>query len=266
MKILLAGLGNMGKTYAKSLLASHNVKSADLYILDRKGYAEGAVAGILKENTYNEPGAFIDGCDVIILAVKPQDFQGLADAIKPFLKSRQIVVSIMAGITISRIQDSLGIEKIIRSMPNLPSQVGMGLTVFTSSEAITKEELFAVQNLINSTGKSIYAEKESMIDAATAVSGSGPAYVYYFMNSMIESAQKMGFEKHEAELLVSQTFLGAVHLQNSSDLSCGEWIKRVASKGGTTEAALKIFKGDGINNSIGKGMESALKRAQELGQ
>jgi pyrroline-5-carboxylate reductase len=266
MKILLAGLGNMGKTYAKSLLASHNVKSTDLFILDRKTYVEGSVHGVLPENTFTAANVFITQAGVIILAVKPQDFPALANAIRPFLHPGQIIVSIMAGITLARIKELLGIDKIIRSMPNLPSQVGMGLTVFTSSGEITKEELFAVQNLINSTGKSVYVEKEEMIDAATAVSGSGPAYVYYFMDAMITSAREMGFQKHEAELLVAQTFLGAIHLQNSGDLSCSDWIQKVASKGGTTEAALKIFNAHGMVASIGSGMEAALKRAQELGQ
>lgn len=265
MKILLAGLGNMGKTYAKSLLASHNVRSADLYVLDRKPYAAGSIHGLLPENTFTNAKDFIAKADVIILAVKPQDFPVLAETVKPYLGKSQIVVSIMAGITIEKIKGLLGIDKIIRSMPNLPSQVGMGMTVFTSSESITKEELFSVQNLINSTGKSVYAENEEMIDAATAVSGSGPAYVYYFMNAMIESAQKMGFAKHEAELLVNQTLIGAIHLLNSGDLSCSEWIKKVASKGGTTEAALASFEQDRMNVLISDGMNSALKRATELG-
>ena len=126
-------------------------------------------------------------------------------------------------------------------MPNLPAQVGEGMTAFTSSDQVTRIELVMVQNLINTTGKSIYVENEQYIDAATAISGSGPAYVYYFMDAMIQAAGDMGFSESEAELLVSQTFIGAADLYSKSNFSCKDWIKKVSSKGGTTEAAMKSF-------------------------
>jgi pyrroline-5-carboxylate reductase len=123
-----------------------------------------------------------------------------------------------------------------------------------------------VQNLLNTTGKTVYVERESAIDAATAISGSGPAYVYFFMNSMIEAARGMGFSDSEAELLVSQTFAGALDLYKKSDLSCADWISRVASKGGTTEAALRSFEANSLHNDIVAGANAALERAVELGQ
>ncbi|TNE57358.1 MAG: pyrroline-5-carboxylate reductase, partial [Bacteroidetes bacterium] len=127
-------------------------------------------------------------------------------------------------------------------------------------------ELVMVQNLINTTGKTLYVEQEDMIDAATAISGSGPAYVYYFMQAMIEAARDMGFSESEAELLVGQTFTGAVDLYNKLDHSCAAWITKVASKGGTTEAALRIFREKALHEDIVAGANAALKRAQELGQ
>ena len=135
-----------------------------------------------------------------------------------------------------------------------------------SQQETDKKEFFIIQNLINTTGKSVYVEDENMIDAATAVSGSGPAYVYYFMEAMIQAAVKMGFTLSQAELLVNQTFMGAVHLHNQSEFTCGEWINRVASKGGTTEAALKVFKENTVNEKIDSALDAALKRAKELGR
>ena len=172
----------------------------------------------------------------------------------------------MAGVRMDTIGQALGMRKITRAMPNLPAQIGEGVTAFTSTDEVTRIELVMVQNLLNTTGKTLYVERENMLDAATAISGSGPAYVYYFMNAMIEAAKEMGFSPSEAELLVSQTFTGALGLYNKSDLSCENWINKVASKGGTTEAALRVFKDSNIHQSIQDGANAALNRAQELGK
>lgn len=151
-------------------------------------------------------------------------------------------------------------------MPNLPAQIGMGMTAFTSSDEVTRIELVTVQNLLNTTGKAIYLDSEELIDAATAISGSGPAYVYYYMNAMIEAAKKLGFSESQAELLVGQTFMGSVHLENRNNLSCKDWIAKVSSKGGTTEAAIKKFDNQEVHDHIIKGLEAAHNRAIELGK
>jgi pyrroline-5-carboxylate reductase len=188
-----------------------------------------------------------------------QEIQGLTDP-------GQVLLSIMAGVRMETMAQALGMRKITRAMPNLPAQIGAGVTAFSSMDEVTRIELVMVQNLLNTTGKTVYVDKEDMLDAATAISGSGPAYVYYFMHAMIEAAKQMGFSPSEAELLVGQTFTGAIDLYNKSDLSCQEWISKVASKGGTTEAALKIFQEKGIYEGITAGANAALKRAGELGK
>jgi pyrroline-5-carboxylate reductase len=162
------------------------------------------------------------------------------------------------------ISNALGTAKIIRAMPNLPAQIGTGMTVFTSSEEVTRIELVMVQNLLNSTGKAIYVENEDAIDAATAISGSGPAYVFYFMQSLIESAKDMGFSQAQAELLTYQTFKGAVDLFNKYDFTCEEWIAKVSSRGGTTEAAFNKFNENHLKKDFQSGVNMALTRAKEL--
>ncbi len=255
----------MGKTYARSFLASRFITSTDLYILERSSESVASVKEVPQGNIRHQAGEFISQTDIIILAVKPQDFPALAKQIMPYIHQEQIVLSIMAGIKIASIYEALGATKIVRAMPNLPAQIGMGMTVFTSSADIDKKELFILQNLINTTGKSVYVEDETKIDAATAISGSGPAYVYYFMEAMIQAGVKMGFTLSQAELLVNQTFMGAVHLHNQSELTCEEWINRVASKGGTTEAALKVLSENTVNNNIESALFAAFNRAKELG-
>lgn len=265
MKLLIIGVGNMGKTYAKSLLANHFIQPEHLYLFDSKPVVEPFFKEVSLDNILTEAKPSISLADIIILAVKPQDFDALSSTIAPYLHSEQIILSIMAGVTMSHISNQLKVHKVVRAMPNLPANIGMGMTVFTCTNALDKKELFIVQNLLNATGKSIYVENENLIDAATAISGSGPAYVYYFMQAMIDKAMAMGFSKAEAELMVNQTFMGAVHLHNQFDFTCQEWITKVASKGGTTEAALKSFEANNLQNAIAQGLQEALNRANELG-
>lgn len=266
MKILIIGGGNMGMTYAQSFLRAHITTPEDMMILEK---SEEKAVELAKKNigtVFGHAEDCLHIADLIILAVKPQDCDKLFESLRPMVNPQQVFLSIMAGVKIETIVNSLGAPKVIRSMPNLPAQVGMGMTAFTSSDDVTRIELVMVQNLINTTGKSIYVEKEEAIDAATAISGSGPAYVYYFMDAMIKAALEMNFSESEAELLVKQTFRGAVDLYNKSDFTCEEWIKKVSSKGGTTEAAMRSFVKNEVYKDIIEGANAALNRAVELGQ
>lgn len=266
MKILIIGGGNMGLTYAQSFLRSHITDKANMMILERSPDKAASLATKGIGTVCNHPADCLKGADLIIFAVKPQDAPALFDSIRTYVNSQQVFLSIMAGVKIATICESLKVTKVIRAMPNLPAQIGMGMTAFTCSDEVTRLELVMVQNLINTTGKSIYVEKETSIDAATAISGSGPAYVYHFMKAMIQAAKKMGFSDSEAELLVSQTFKGAVDLYNKNDFTCEEWISKVASKGGTTEAAIASFVANKVESDIIAGADAAHARAVELGK
>lgn len=265
MKVLIIGSGNMGKTYARSFLSSRFIEAKDLFILCKTKLQSDLPIEIPDANIMDVAKELISKVDIIILAVKPQDFSNLASQIKFFIKRDQLILSIMAGIKMNTLSVSLGANKIIRSMPNLPAQIGMGMTVFTASNELDRKELFIIQNLINTTGKSVYVDDETLVDAATAISGSGPAYVYFFMEAMIQSAIKIGFTLSQAELLVNQTCMGAVHLHNQSEFTCREWIDKVASRGGTTEAALRILKAGNVNENIESALFAAFERAKELG-
>lgn len=266
MKILLIGGGNMGLTYATSFLKAHVATAADMMILEKSEIRAKELAKKNIGTVYGRPEDCMLIADVIILAVKPQDTPALFKSIGQFTNENQVFLSIMAGVKMEAISIGLGVTKVIRAMPNLPAQIGMGMTAFTSADAVTRSELVSVHNLLNTTGKTIYLDDENMIDAATAISGSGPAYVYFFMNAMIEAAKSLGFTPSQAELLVEQTFLGSVHLQNRNSLSCSDWIQKVASKGGTTEAALKVFQSTRVNKDIKNGAKAAFDRAVELGE
>lgn len=215
---------------------------------------------------YGVPDACLKQADLIILAVKPQDAPALFEKISMMVEEQQVFLSIMAGVKINSIQRALKVKKVIRAMPNLPAQIGMGMTAFTSSDEVTRIELVMVQNLLNTTGKTVYVENENFIDAATAISGSGPAYVWYFMDAMMTAARKMGFSLSESELLVGQTFRGAIELYSKTNFSCEEWIQKVSSRGGTTEAAMKSYQANLVHEDIIAGAQAALDRAIELGK
>ena len=265
MKIAIIGFGNLGKTFASSFIKSRFIKSEDIHVVTRTLPKPEMTLGIPMANFQNIPTEDIAGMDILILATKPQDFDEVANRLVGLVSEEQMVLSVMAGVSIEKIKEKLNVKKVIRSMPNLGTQIGLGMTVFSASAETDRKDLFIVQNLINTTGKSIYAEDESLINPATAVSGSGPAYVFYFMNAMIKAAEKFGFSSSEAEVLVHQTFLGAINLQSASDLSNEELIVKVASKGGTTESALKVFNTHDLDKIIAEAMCSANQRAIELG-
>ena len=266
MNVLIVGGGNMGLTYAQAFLRSHVTTKEQLMILEHLPEKAAQLRSLNIGSIYLDSKDCIHKADVIILAVKPQDSMALFEQMRPNTDKGQVFLSIMAGVKIAAIQKFLGVQKVIRAMPNLPAQIGQGMTAFTAADEVTRLELVMVQNLLATTGKAVYVENEDMIDATTAISGSGPAYVYFFMDALIQAAQQMGFTQSEAELLVVQTFTGAVDLFNKSNFTCNEWIQRVASRGGTTEAALNSFKNNSLHQDIIDGATAALKRSIELGK
>ena len=266
MKILIIGGGNMGLTYARSFVRAHITSRLDLRLLARSPERVAALAAHEIGTAWGTPAECVPGADILILAVKPQDSAALFAQLAGLVQPQQLVLSIMAGVRIDTLRRALGTPKIIRAMPNLPAQIGMGMTAFTSTDEVTRAELVQVQNLLSTTGKTVYVETEAAIDASTAISGSGPAYVYYCMGALMEAAAGMGVGPAEAELLVSQTFRGAVELYAQAGLSSDEWIARVASKGGTTEAALRAFGAGAVREGLMAGAEAARNRAEELGR
>ncbi len=265
MKILIIGGGNMGQSFAKSFLHNHISDIENFSVIETNVATYPNLEKLGIKNIYHQPDTFIEKFDLIVLAVKPQNFEGLSQSLQGFISSDQVVLSIMAGISIQTIQEHLHIKKIIRAMPNLSAQIGMGMTVFTSSDSVSRIELVTVQNLLESTGKNLYVSNENLIDAGTAISGSGPAYVLYFMQTMMESAKDLGFTTSQAEMLTSQTFKGIVEFYQNSNENFTELIKKVSSKGGTTEAAFNVFEENKVNVSIQDAIMAAYNRAVELG-
>lgn len=266
MKVLVIGGGNMGLTYAEGMSKSSLLSRHKLMIYDKSPDLILSLRKIEHFDVYDDIEECLPKADIVFLAVKPYHCASLFDEIKHLMNDDQIVVSIMAGVTIEYIQAGLGIQKVVRAMPNLPAQVGRGVTSYTEAKEISRVELIMIRSLLDTTGESIRVENENFIDASTGISGSGPAYVFYFMQSMLEAALKMGFSKNDSKVLVSETFGGAIELFNQSDLSPDTWMDRVASKGGTTRAALDSMEDNNVKELIKDAAYAAFDRAVELGK
>lgn len=254
----------MGMAFARSFLQYDLVKKDNLLLIEKNQERSEALQSAREGVVVSTINGQIGDYDLVILSVKPQDFTSISEDLKQVLKHDQVVLSIMAGITIERIQNELNHQLVVRAMPNTPAMLGMGITGFTAAEGISFSKLLKIENLINATGRSVFIEDESMIDAVTALSGSGPAYFYYIVKHMVEAGKKMGFDEGMSQLLVKQTMLGAYHLINNAEKDLDDLIKAVASKGGTTEAALKVFEESKLSDGLVNGILAAEKRAKEL--
>lgn len=254
----------MGMAFAKSFVQYNLVKPDDLTLIEKSADRSAALrqerAGVVVDTVSSRVGE----TDLIILSVKPQDFSSVHESLRAVIQPQQVVLSIMAGIPIAQIQEKLNHPLVIRAMPNTPAMLGMGITGFTAAKEVDGAILRRVENLINATGRSIFLEDESMLDAVTALSGSGPAYFYYVVKAMIDAGRQMGFDDAVSALLVKQTMLGAYHLINTADKSLDELINAVASKGGTTEAALRAFENGALADTLVAGIKAAQVRSTEL--
>lgn len=263
MKIGIAGFGNLGQIYAKSLIKYNLAQREHIYILAR---SEATVEVARKEGFryIGENPECLGDAEVVFICVKPQDFAGIATLLKRCLTPNQLLISVMAGVTISQLQKMLAHKNIVRAMPNSPIELGMGMTVYCTSSELKLEHLRKAEQLLGTTGRTMFLEQEQLMDAVTALSGSGPAYFYFFVKCLIEAGVEMGFDKSVSSLLVKQTMLGAYHLLNNSEDDIETLIAKVASKGGTTNAAFLEFEKSNIKAIIEKGILEAEKRGREL--
>lgn len=254
----------MGLIYARAFL-KYNIVSKENLLLAEKNESrkeELTKLNVGEVTVTNDPK--IAESDIVIIAVKPQDFEALASEIKPVLHSAKCIVSIMAGMKIERIEELLNNFNIIRAMPNSPAELGMGMTAFTASKTLPIEQIRKAENLLATTGRTVFFENEDLLDAVTALSGSGPAYFFYLVKHMIEAGKEMGFDEATSAMLVKQTMLGSYHLINNANKSLDDLIKAVASKGGTTEAALSVFNESCVGENLQKGIISARDRAGKI--
>ena len=200
----------------------------------------------------------------IIIAVKPQTYPVLAEEIAPLLHPGQVVVSIMAGITVNEIAESIDHPRVIRAMPNIPAHIGKGVTVYYPSPSITHSEWRRAERALVACGACIPVCDENDIDKATAISGSGPAYGFYLAEQMCKEACELGFSEEEARELVHLTLKGSLELWEAGSDRVEDLRRKVTSPGGTTEAAIDHFEDAQVGINIRRGIRKSFERAREL--
>lgn len=204
--------------------------------------------------------------DAVILSIKPQRLSKVLAGLAGGIPEQAVVLSIIAGATIQMISDGLKHPAVVRSMPNTPAQIGEGITVWTTSPAVTPEQRGFACQILSALGKEVYVEEESQLDMATALSGTGPAYVFLFMEAMIDAGVHMGFPRRIAEQLVQQTILGSVSYYEKNKVHPAQLRNQVTSPGGTTAAALYYLEKAGFRTALSRAIWAAYERSQELGK
>lgn len=255
MKIYIIGTGVMGSAISKVLSS----KGEKVFVYD-KSFTK---TRLLAKNRYiTEDRNFtnLPKADFVILAVKPYHMPEVADDVRSKIKLSATLISIAAGVKISRIQKLFNQQKVVRIMPNLGISVGEGIAAWTSS-GLKPREKAAVKKLINKFTEN-FEVKENQLDAVTAISGSGPAYFFYFAEGLEKAAKDFGFKPIQARKLVEKTFSAAAALQKGKDYN--QLIKQVASKKGTTEQAIKSFQQSKLREIVKKAVKAAYKRAKEI--
>lgn len=204
--------------------------------------------------------------DVVVLAIKPQNLAGVVAELNGQLKSAQLVLSIIAGVRINTLCLGLNHNCVVRAMPNTPAQIGEGISVWTATAEVTEQQKGWAGSVLGAMGKEIYVDDEKYIDMATAVSGSGPAYIFLFVESLVEAAVHIGLPRDMAQELVLQTLLGSGHFLQKSGKEPLELRRMVTSPGGTTaEALLQLEKGQ-FTELVKQAVEAAYDKTKRLGE
>lgn len=264
LKICFIGGGNMAQALIGGL-ADKLTAASNIHVVDINHDALASLSKQFGVQTASALGSEVAAADVLVLAVKPQQMHEVASNLVPHLRG-QLVLSIAAGIRAIDLSRWLnGHQAIVRTMPNTPALIGKGVTGMTASAGVSPDQRETANAILQAVGQTVWLEDESQLDAVTAISGSGPAYVFYFLEAMQEAALNLGLTAEQGYALALATFTGASALAAQSPESARVLRERVTSKGGTTHAAITSMQTAGVGEAIAAAVQAAAKRSQEMG-
>lgn len=204
--------------------------------------------------------------DVLVLSCKPQNFQRVSADIKGVIQKGTLVISILAGVPINQLVDGLGHEMVVRAMPNLAAQIGQGITVWCPRSSVTDQQLNATRQILTSIGEEVKVDDEKYLDMATALSGSGPAFIFMFMEALIDAGVHIGFPRNLAKQLVTETMVGSIEVAKQSEKHLAELRNEVTSPAGTTTRGLYEMEKGGLRTIVIDAIQSAHNRCIQLAQ
>lgn len=265
MNLAFIGGGMMGEAMIAGAIRNDVADPGGIAVCDIVATRRKVLASQYKVKVFDKPGEAINGADIVVLAVKPQEFATAAKQLASALQSGQTVMSIMAGVRIETIAEALGHESVVRAIPNTPAQIGESMSVWTATSAVKGNARDEVRLLLGVLGKEIYVDSEKYVDMATAVSSSGPAYVFLIMEAMIDAAVHIGLRREMATPMVIQTLLGSARYAQESGRHPADLRNQVTSPGGTTTEGLLVLEDAGLRAAFTEAIQAAYERAQELG-
>ena len=261
--IAFIGGGNMASAIVGGLIKSGRA-AASILVVDPGATQRDKLHADFGVRTLAAADATLLTATMLVWAVKPQFFQAAAAPCAPYVGAA-LHLSVMAGIRSDAIARATGAARIVRSMPNTPALIGQGIAGLYAREAVTAEDRAQVEAVLAPTGQTLWVAREEDLDAVTALSGSGPAYVFYFVEAMVQAARDMGLSTEQGKQLALATFAGATALAQASIETPEVLRERVTSKGGTTHAALAALEASGVKAAIVAALRAAQQRARELG-
>jgi len=265
MKIAFIGGGVMAEAMIRSLVDKELAVPASITASDINPERCQALRQRYNIMTTSDNKSALQSAENVILAVKPQALGEVMDELRGKFDPQQLVLSIVAGAPVSTLSRGLAHETIVRAMPNMPAQIGQGISVWTAAEAVSEERRKVAQSILAALGKEVYVPDEGYIDMATAVSGSGPAYVFLIIEALIDAAVHIGLPRSLAEELVLETVLGSAALAQSWRRHPAELRNMVTSPGGTTaEGLLELEKG-GLRAMLDQAIKAGYEKARRLG-
>jgi pyrroline-5-carboxylate reductase len=265
-KLGFIGAGNMATALVKGLITSGRYHSNQLMASDKDEEMLRKISEQFGLKGHASNGDLVREGQIIVLAVKPQSMKEVLEDVKEEIRDDHLIISIAAGIPLKMIHSIIRREiPLIRVMPNTPALIQKGISALAPGKRATSEHMEIARGIFDAVGETVIVNEE-MMDAVTALSGSGPGYFFRIMECFVEAGEQLGFDRETALLLVIQTVLGAAQLANESEKSLSELREMVTSPGGTTEAALAVFEKKGLEGLIGEAVKVACDRGVELGK
>ena len=262
-RIAFIGGGNMASAIIGGLIRE-GLPASQIEVVEPMADARARLQASLGVMARAQADDALRAASLVVWAVKPQTFRDAAQAVRPFTP-HALHLSVAAGIRSDSIAQWLGSERVVRAMPNTPALVGLGMTALFARSAVSAQERQTIEQVLRPTGELLWVDAESQLDAVTALSGSGPAYVFFFIEAMTAAGVELGLSAEQAQRLAIGTFVGASALARDSDEPPAVLRERVTSKGGTTYAALTSMQADGVAALFAKALHAARDRATELG-